>query len=155
MNEEAKLREARYFLDQMEAERDYPDRFGFNLSAFLSAARSAAQYALNDASGKRDGRRWYDSFLKKAPLIAFFTSERNANIHDRPVEPAGHVDVYDSDGVGLQDFVTVEFDSAGNFVEVPYLPAKAVLAESPPARVSCVRGAGSTEGVKQSHCHRS
>jgi len=90
MNEEVKLREARYFLDRMEAERHDPERFRFNLSAFLSAARSAAQYALNEASGKGAGRRWYDSFLKKAPLIAFFTSERNANIHDRPVDSWWH-----------------------------------------------------------------
>ena len=40
MNEDTKLREADYFLMQMHNELKEPERFTFNLSAFLSAARS-------------------------------------------------------------------------------------------------------------------
>ncbi len=119
MNEENKLREAQYFLSQMQAELKEPESFTFNLSAFLSAARSVAQYALNEASGKRGGRRWYDAFLGQNEIIKFFTSERDANIHTRPIQLGGHADVYVADVARFKEQVTVEkFDEAGNLVEV-------------------------------------
>src|SRR3989442_14185231 len=127
MNEQAKLREAEYFLERMRAELSEPEHFKFNLSAFLSAGRSVAQYALNEASGKRGGRRWYDAFLRTHPVVKFLATERDANIHHRPIEPSGHVDVYAADIARFSERVTVEkFDASGNLVEVTSSPEPSV-----------------------------
>jgi len=127
MNEEAKLREAEYFLERMRAELSEPEHFKFNLSAFLSAGRSVAQYALNESSGKRGGRRWYDAFLKAHSLVKFLTTERDTNIHHRPIDPSGHVDVYATDIARFNERVTVEkFDASGNLVEVTSSPEPSV-----------------------------
>jgi hypothetical protein len=51
MYEQEKIEEAEYFLEGMrQATEARP--FQFELSAFLSAARSALQYALKEAKGK-------------------------------------------------------------------------------------------------------
>ncbi len=127
MNEEAKLREAEYFLERTRAELSEPEYFKFNLSAFLSAGRSVAQYALNEASGKRGGRRWYDAFLKAQPVVKFLATERDTNIHHRPIEPSGHVDVYVTDIASINERATVEkFDASGNLVEVASSPEPSV-----------------------------
>jgi len=50
MHEQTKINEAKYFLAQMTALVDDRAAFNFNLSAFLAAARSALQYAHNEAN---------------------------------------------------------------------------------------------------------
>lgn len=55
MYEQEKLDEARYFLSQMAMSADQPRAFRYELSAFLSAARSALQYALDEARAKVGG----------------------------------------------------------------------------------------------------
>jgi ABC-type transport system substrate-binding protein len=55
MNESQKIREAEYFLAQMDRERENAENFGHNLSAFLSSARSVLQYALEEAKPKPGG----------------------------------------------------------------------------------------------------
>ena len=52
MNEQEKINEAHYFLEQLSALGNERDKFRYNLSAFLSAARSPLQYACNEASHK-------------------------------------------------------------------------------------------------------
>ncbi|HYS86210.1 MAG TPA: hypothetical protein VEN78_14590 [Bradyrhizobium sp.] len=127
MNEEAKLREAAYFLERMRAELSEPEHFKFNLSACLSAGRSVAQYALNEASGRRRGRLWYDAFLKAHPVVKFLATERDTNIHHRPIEPSGHVDVYVTDIGRFNERVAVEkFDASGNLVEVTSSPEPSI-----------------------------
>ena len=62
MHERSKIEEARYFLRQLEATGRYAQGlrpFTFQLSAFLSAARSILQYALKEARTKRGGEDWY------------------------------------------------------------------------------------------------
>lgn len=50
MFEQEKLKEAKYFYSRMKEERGQEDResFKYNLSAFLSVARSVLQYALKE-----------------------------------------------------------------------------------------------------------
>jgi hypothetical protein len=60
MNESGKIREAEYFLAQMDRERENAEHFGYNLSALLSSARSVLQYALEEANLKPGGQAWYD-----------------------------------------------------------------------------------------------
>ncbi len=119
MYEDGKLKEAAYFLGQMGSTLQDPEVFRYNLSAFLSAARSVAQYALKEAQAKSGGQAWYDAFVGQDKLIGFFASRRNANIHDQLVQLDAHVDVYVKDGAHLREPAVVEkFDRDGNLVEV-------------------------------------
>jgi len=119
VHEDGKLREAAHFLERMKATLENPELFQYNLSAFLSAARSVSQYARKEASSMPSGQAWYDKIVTDHPLIGFFTSERNANVHDRPIQLEGHVDVYVSDLATLTESATVEkFDREGNLIEV-------------------------------------
>ena len=49
MNEYTKLKEAQYFNSEMVKKQLNRDSFNYNLSAFLSSARSILQYALEEA----------------------------------------------------------------------------------------------------------
>jgi len=119
MHEEGKLQEASHFLGQMRSSLEDPEVFRYNLSAFLSAGRSVAQYALKEAQTKPGGQVWYDRFVTQDKLMGFFASRRDANIHDQPVQLDGHVDVYVKDAAYLSERAVVEkFDREGNLVEV-------------------------------------
>ena len=119
MYEDSKLQEAAHFLDQMKASLQNPTVFQFNLSAFLAAARSVAQYALKEATTKSSGQAWYDGFVSQDKFIGFFASTRNANIHDKPIKVEGHIDVYGKDAANVWEREVIEkFDRDGNLVEV-------------------------------------
>ena len=55
MYEQEKLGEANYFYSRMLSEAVDRDAFIFNLSAFLSSARSVLQYAFKEAQTKSGG----------------------------------------------------------------------------------------------------
>ena len=65
MHEDLKIAEAQHFLQELirSARRD-PAVSRYSVSAFLSAARSALQYALEEAKCKPGGQSWYDSSVK-------------------------------------------------------------------------------------------
>ncbi len=56
VHEATKIREAEYFLGQMLCTQNQLQHFTYNLSAFLSAARSVLQYALAEAKTKPNGQ---------------------------------------------------------------------------------------------------
>jgi hypothetical protein len=88
MNELWKLREAEHFFARLraaEAARD-DEVFAFELSAFLSAARSALLYAMEEA-GLRGRLEWYESAVGNRRGLRFLADERNTNIHWQPVSP--------------------------------------------------------------------
>src|SRR6266567_1640060 len=118
MYEDGKPKEAAYFLGQMGSTLQDPEVFRFNLSAFLSAARSIAQYALKEAQTKPQGQTWYEDFVKQDRFMRFFASKRDANIHDQIVQLDGHVDVYVKDAAHVGERALVEkFDRDGNLIE--------------------------------------
>jgi len=89
MYEAQKLKEARYFLGEMNAKVRDRNAFIHCLSAFLSASRSVAQYALKEAQKKPNGQAWYDGEVQvaKRPQMSLFKDERDINIHTKPVGP--------------------------------------------------------------------
>jgi len=97
MHEESKIAEAEYFLQELirSAPRN-PAVTRFNLSAFLSAARSALQYALEEARQKQRGQSWYDAAVNVDPVVRFLKDRRDINIHERPVPMRTHTTI----GVG-------------------------------------------------------
>ena len=86
MNEKKKLREAVYFYSKMEEEKNR-EAFCYNLSAFLSSARSILQYALEEAKCKPGGKTWYEGHISASPVLKFFKDKRDVNIHTEPVAP--------------------------------------------------------------------
>lgn len=60
MNEQHKLTEALYFLSHLGPSSLDPQEYSFELSAFLTAARSVLQYARKEAITKPGGQEWYD-----------------------------------------------------------------------------------------------
>ncbi len=121
MNEKAKLEEAKYFLRQMQmTSKDghalHP--LTWQLSAFLSAARSALQYALEEAKTKNGGRAWYDAAVAADPVIRFFKDKRDINIHQSPVVPTRRVEVAMSETIHIEDSLSIVVrDRAGNIVQ--------------------------------------
>ena len=86
MHEESKIAEAEYFLQELlrSAPRN-PAVTRFNLSAFLSAARSVLQYAFKEAGQTEAGKSWYDAAVNVDPVVRFLRDSRDINIHTRPV----------------------------------------------------------------------
>lgn len=118
MHEKAKLDEARYFYGQMLAQLKHRDPFYYNLSAFLSAARSVLQYACKEAKTKPGGQRWYDAQMENKPL-GFFRNKRDISIHSEPVKPSKHITVHAPTAtVQLSEALTLVLrDADGKVVE--------------------------------------
>jgi hypothetical protein len=91
MYEKAKLDEAKYFYSQMLTNFDDREKFRYNLSAFLTSARSVLQYTLEEAKGKNSGQVWYDKQLAASHTLPFFKDKRDVNIHTEPVHPTKHL----------------------------------------------------------------
>jgi hypothetical protein len=88
MNESTKIEEAKHFLKRMREESQSPtENFRYELSAFLSAARTVFQYAFNEAKAKPGGEVWYSAQIAANRYFQFFRDERNENIHKVPVIP--------------------------------------------------------------------
>jgi hypothetical protein len=64
-----------------------PDSFLYELSAFLSAARSTLQHALEEAKTKPGGQAWDDAQVSGKTLVKFFSAKRNISVHRQPVVP--------------------------------------------------------------------
>jgi len=86
MHELEKIKEAEYFYNQMLKTEEDSEAFKYNLSAFLSAARSVLQFANNEAITKSKGQYWYYTCVSKKPIISFFKDKRDINIHREPVK---------------------------------------------------------------------
>jgi hypothetical protein len=114
MNEIKKLEEAKYFYSKMFDEQMNKDGFIFNLSAFLSAARSVLQYALKEASTNLGGQKWYDKVMVSSPVLTFFKDERDINIHTEPTLPKAHYTLHAEVGVYMFGSLSaVAFDKNG------------------------------------------
>jgi hypothetical protein len=93
VNEKAKLDEARYFYSRMSVELNNRQPFIYNLSAFLSAARSTIQYALTENESNKSGQDWVINRVKESRILSFFKDKRDVNIHDEPLNPSTDVTV--------------------------------------------------------------
>jgi hypothetical protein len=108
MHEQAKIIEGEYFLSRMIDEKNNPDAFGFNLSAFLTATRSVFQYAFEEVKGKKGGQNWYDSQVSLHPTAKFFRNKRNLNIHVKPVKLKKNVTIKIVETLNVSGAVYIE-----------------------------------------------
>jgi len=93
MHEQNKINEAKYFLAQMTTLVNSREEFTYNLSAFLAAARSALQYALEEAKIKTGGQKWYERQVTDRQIVKFFKGKRDINIHSKPILPSAKIGV--------------------------------------------------------------
>jgi hypothetical protein len=107
MNETKKLQEAKYFLTKMEETREDPNSFVYNLSAFLSAARSVLQYVFNETRKTANGNQWYQSFVKSSNTLKFFKDKRDVNIHKKPVSPPSNVQIKITDSAQISEYILI------------------------------------------------
>lgn len=115
MHEQAKLAEARYFYTQMSTNSDDKDEFAYNLSAFLTSARSILQYALEEAKGKNGGQVWYDRQIAASHTLPFIKDKRDVNIHTEPVHPTKRLSLAVKARIGIRDSASVIVrDASGN-----------------------------------------
>lgn len=118
MNETRKLAEAQHFLSHLAPSAPNTNAFAFELSAFLSAARSVLQYALEEAKTRSGGQAWYDAQVKSAPEIKYFKDKRDLSIHVQPVEPNRHINVSETASVSFHESLSIKLiDLHGNVVE--------------------------------------
>jgi hypothetical protein len=81
-----KLREAEYFLGHMRPNEQYDQPFQYNLSAFLTAARSVLQYARKEVCGTPN-QQWYDEWSGSNDLVKRMAHQRDDNIHAKTPDP--------------------------------------------------------------------
>jgi hypothetical protein len=115
MYEKIKLDEAKYFYSQMSTTFDDKEKFRYNLSAFLTSARSVLQYALEESKGKNGGQVWYDNQITASHTLLFFKDKRDVNIHTEPVHPTKHLTITATAKIGIRVSASVIVkDANGN-----------------------------------------
>lgn len=113
MNEREKVEEAKYFYSRMIEEYENREHFRYNLSAFLSAARSVLQYAEKEADpgknpkAKPGAKAWYDNCMENRPVLQFFRDKRDFNIHISPIEPRADIDIVITEAVSVSESIVV------------------------------------------------
>jgi len=117
MYEESKLKEAWYFYSRMVSETDNRDNLLFDLSAFLSAARSVLQYTLKEAQTKSGGQQWYDSHITSRKVLAFFKDKRDINVHTQPIQVNQHTSIQLTEVMRISESIHIKkFDQTGRLI---------------------------------------
>ena len=91
-----KLLEAQYFLQLMRENSSDRNAFKYNLSAFLSAARSVTFYMQKELKHTPDFEEWYaaeQEVMRRDPLMPFFLEARNVSLKQQHVPTRAQVDV--------------------------------------------------------------
>lgn len=105
-----KLEEAQYFLTQMESDPLNYSKFKFNLSAFLSAARSITFVMQKEMSGNIPFNKWYlerQKEFKSDILLNYFNNLRTITIHEKVIRPRKEVHIKLQDKLTLSESVTI------------------------------------------------
>jgi hypothetical protein len=117
MREELKLRETEHFYSQMVSKIDNREEFIYNLSAFLSAARSVLQYAFKECKTKSGGQNWYRVQIGSSNVLTFFKDKRDINVHIKPVEVSQHTSIEVTDTLYISEGIEIkQFDENGQLI---------------------------------------
>jgi hypothetical protein len=116
MNELEQIGEAEYFLGRMTADREIRDAFRFNLSAFLSAARSVLQYAFEEVRQQPSRQAWYRGHMAASKILTFFKDKRDLNIHVEPLALRADIAVHATERILLTESLTIEIFEGGQLV---------------------------------------
>ena len=125
MHEQDKIDEAAYFRRGMSRVESDPTAFRYELSAFMTAARTVLDYARRAASRHRKGQEWYRKRLKDGAVLRDFKDWRDRNVHSEPVLPQQAIHVAKEEHVGIGESWQVTLLGPGGDV--------VTQRESPPA----------------------
>jgi hypothetical protein len=95
-NTRDKLNEAYHFLEQLKEKQSERDVFRYNLSAFLSAARSVTLVMKKEFNKAPGFKEWYEKAegaMKKDTDMKLFVEKRNITLKESPAKPKARVDV--------------------------------------------------------------
>jgi len=119
-NTRGKLEEAKYFLEQMQVYVEDRKKFAFNLSAFLSAARSITFVMQSEFKSSPGFDDWYKDKQKEMNNdgdFGFFNHLRVATIHKKPVVPHKKTEIGISETIAVSESITIRvIDKEGNVV---------------------------------------
>jgi hypothetical protein len=138
MYEQSKINEARHFYNRMLSETDSKESVLYDLSAFLSAARSVLQYCLKEAKGKSGGQQWYDDQVRGSKVLSFFKDKRDVNVHVEPIQINQNTSIELTDFIRVSESVHIQkFDETGKLIgESSSEPSQEVPVPDIPPRTS-------------------
>ena len=94
MDTSQKYNEAEYFLEMMKDNDENRQRFEYNLSAFLSAARSVTFVLQKESSKNPEFDEWYckkQMQMKRDKLFKFLKKKRDSGIHKKIIKPRAEI----------------------------------------------------------------
>lgn len=89
-NTKDKLNEAKHFLEEMKRVSSDPNKFRYELTAFLAASRSITQIMQKEFSGKTGFDDWYtqkQGEMGDSPILKYLHRQRVISYHEHPVLP--------------------------------------------------------------------
>ena len=123
-----KLEEAKYFLEQMQVSAEDRKKFAFNLSAFLSAARSVTFIMQSEFKSYPGFNDWYkdkQEEMNNDRDFKFFNKLRVATIHKKPVVPYKKIEIDISETIHISESVTIRVtDKEGKVISEQTLEPK-------------------------------
>ena len=94
MDTQQNYNEAEYFLEMMKGNDENRQRFEYNLSAFLSAARSVTFVLQKESSKNPEFDEWYckkQMQMKRDKLFKFLKKKRDSGIHKKIIKPRAEI----------------------------------------------------------------
>jgi len=91
-----KLLEAEFFLEHMKETQSDRAAFKYNLSAFLTAARSVTLFMQKEFKKVSGFKEWYEekqAKMKNDSDMTFLNKTRRITIHIKPIQLHAHIDV--------------------------------------------------------------
>lgn len=127
-NTRDKLNEAKHFLEEMKRVSSDPNKFRYELTAFLAASRSITQIMQKEFSEKAGFTAWYthqQGEMEKNPTLKYLHRQRAITFHERPVlsYPIKITDQI-SDAAGMRIVLTgtgSNLTFTGGFVTLPVI----------------------------------
>jgi hypothetical protein len=140
MDTQQKYNEAEYFLGMMKENDEDRQRFKYNLSAFLSAARSVTFVLQKESSKNPEFKEWYSKkqkWMKGDAVFKFFVGKRNYVLKERLIDPQAEISTtVEVTCVASISVEVVVRDAEGNLKDYEYSepPARPKHASNPNSR---------------------
>jgi hypothetical protein len=108
-----RLREAEWYIQQMEKHYHHADPFRWCLSSFLRALKEVPQILRMELQGEPGFKEWFRPRYEEVsavPLVAFFGKQRDTVVHKEMLVPASSGCIGTTEGRGIKIGVGVPID---------------------------------------------
>jgi hypothetical protein len=119
-NAKEKLLEAKFFLERMIEKESERDAFKFNLSAFLSAARSVTLIMQTEFDKVPGFKEWYadkQTKMQDDTEMKLLNNKRVMTIHQKPVRPSAQINATLTEQIVFSDSASIVVTHANGTVE--------------------------------------